>query len=176
MQFIDQSSAYTRKSLPFTKAVAANRAKVIAEAGSDKLAICFRPELKTALAFDLDVEDRFDFNALPTAQKVDLLIDELLPRFFHPDLVVLTGRSVWHVRFVVDGTVERTLRLDDMGVHDVSHEPDIWPEIEIETDILTLLAMLRAEIARFHMTKPPYPAVPRRTDGEDAVDDDVSGW
>ena len=105
-----------------------------------------------------------------------MLVDELLPKFFHPDLVVLTGRSVWHVRFVVDGTVERTLRLDDMGVHDVSHEPDIWPEIEIETDILTLLAMLRAEIARFHMTKPPYPAVPRRTDGEDAVDDDVSGW
>ncbi|MCB1342311.1 MAG: hypothetical protein KDK24_14835 [Pseudooceanicola sp.] len=175
MQFIDQAPAYKRKSITFAKAVAQGRARVKAETDADRLAVCFRPDLKTAIAFDMDIEDRLDFNALSTSEKADLLIDELLPKFCHPDLLPLTGRSAWHVRFVIDGTVERTLRFDDRGLHDVSHE-DAWPEIEIETDILTLLAMLRAEIARFHMTKPRYPEVPRVQDGEEVMDEDVTGW
>lgn len=175
MQFIDQSPAYKRKSISFGKAVEANRVKLTAEAGSEKLAICFRPDLKTAIAFDLDIDERLDFNSLSTSEKIDLLIDDLLPKFCYPDLLPLTGRSVWNVRFVIDGTVERTLRFDEFGLHDVSHE-DVWPEIEIETDVVTLLAMLRAEIARHHVTRPPYPEVPRVDNGEEMIDQDVTGW
>lgn len=175
MQFIDQSAAYTRKSITLDKALAAGRAKLTAEPGSDKLAICFRPELKIAIAFDLDIDDRVDFKTLPTPDKLDLMIDDLLPRFFHPDLLPLTGRAVWHVRFVIDGSHRRTLRLDDRGLHDVSRD-DPPAEVELETDILTLMALLRAQIAEFHHTRPPYPQVPRGAeDGDEDFDDEVWG-
>lgn len=175
MQFIDQSAAYTRKSITLDKALDAGRAKITAAPGSEKLAICFRPELKVAIAFDLEIDDRVNFKTLPTPDKLDLMIDELLPRFFHPDLLPLTGREVWHVRFVIDGNHRRTLRLDDHGLHDVSGE-DPEAEVELETDILTLLALLRAQIAEFHHTRPPYPQLPRSAwDEVEDYDDEVWG-
>lgn len=177
MQFIDQSAAYTRKSITLDHALTTGRARIGAHNGSDKLAICFRPELKVAIAFDLDIDDRVDFNALPTTEKMDLMIDDLIPNFFHPDLLPLSGQDVWYVRFIIDGTVVRTLRFDDHSAYNVSHALlDAEPDIELETDIVTLLALLRAEIARFHHTRPPYPELPAsvRGDGDD-FDDDVSG-
>ena len=169
MQFIDQSAAYTQKSITLEKALSTNRAKMTAGPGADALAQCFRPDLKTAIAFDLDIDERLEFNALSTPEKLDLLIDELLPKFFHPDLLALTEQPIWHVRFVVDGSVERTLQLDDLGLHDVSSE-ELEPDIEFETDVLTLLALLRSAIAEFHVKQPPYPVVPGQED-----DDEVWG-
>ena len=175
MQFIDQSAAYNRKSITLEKAIATGRARVTSAPGAEALMVAFRPELRLAIAFDLDIDERVTFNDLPTAEKIDLLIDELLPRFFHPDLLVLTGRDVWHVRFVIDGSHRRTLRLDDRGLHDVSRD-DPPAEVELETDILTLMALLRAQIAEFHHTRPPYPQVPRRAeDGDEDFDDEVWG-
>ncbi|MEC7256685.1 MAG: hypothetical protein VXW58_02600 [Pseudomonadota bacterium] len=171
MQFIDQSAAYNRKSITLEKAIATDRARVTAAPGAEALMVAFRPELKLAIAFDLDIDERVTFNDLPTAEKIDLLIDELLPRFFHPDLLLLTGRDIWHVRFVVDGTTRRTIRLDDLGVRDVSHL-DPAAEIELETDVMTLLALLRSAIAQFHVLKPPYPDLPPQPEDTEAVEYD----
>lgn len=172
MQFIDQSAAYTQKSITLAQAVAAGRARVSAPEGAEKLAMCFRPELKVAIAFDLDIDERLDFNTLPAGEKLDLFAAELLPKFFHPDLIPITGRSEWHVRFVVDGSETRLLRMDGRGLHDVSHQ-DRGADIEIETDMVTLLAMLRSVIAEFHHRKPPYPRLPAGA-GEEP-DDEVWG-
>ncbi|MHA6262360.1 hypothetical protein ACXYMO_04090 [Arenibacterium sp. CAU 1754] len=169
MQFIDQSSAYNRKSISLQQAIATERATLNADPDADKLVICFRPELKIAIAFDHDIDERVNFNDLPTPDKLDLLIDDLLPKFFHPDLLRLSGREEWYVRFLVDGSVERTLHLDDRGLHDVSGT-DVTPAIELETDVVTLLAILRAVIADFHLRRPPYPSLPGSDD-----DEEVSG-
>lgn len=173
MQFIDHAASYSKKSITLKQALADNRARLVAVKDAEDLVACFRPELKVAIAFDLDIEDRFDFNALPTPRKLDLMIDELLPRFFHPDLLALTSRPVWHVRFIVDGTNVRLLRLDENGLHNVSHldEP---AQIELDTDIVTLLAILRAVIARFHHLRPPYPQLPQSAYGPED-DDEVWG-
>lgn len=176
MQFIDQSAAYTRKSITLDKALASGRAKMATKPGAERLAMCFRPELKVAISFDLDIEDRLVFNDLSTPDKLDLLIDELLPRFFHPDILVLTGKSVWYARFIVDGNVERLLRMDDRGLHDATGQK-VPADVEIETDIVTLLALLRAAIAEYHMRRPPYPELPVAEPDEDGEfeDADVSG-
>lgn len=170
MQFIDQSSAYNRKSISLHEAIAAERATLSADDDADQLAICFRPELKTAIAFDHQIDERVNFNELPTPEKLDLLIDELLPKFFHPDLLPLTGRDDWHVRFLIDGSVERVLHMDDRGLHNVTGS-DATPAIDLETDVVTLMAILRSIIADFHLHKPPYPSVP----GMSGDDDEVSG-
>ena len=176
MQFIDQSAAYNRKSITLDKALSAGRIKMSTTPGVERLAMCFRPELKVAISFDLDIDERLDFNALSTADKLDLMIDELLPRFFHPDILVLTGKTVWYARFVVDGTVDRMIRMDDVGLHDVTGQ-NVHPDVEFETDIMTLLALLRSEIAQFHHLRPPYPDLPVAEPTEDGEfeDADVTG-
>ncbi len=176
MQFIDQSAAYNRKSITLQKAISAGRAKMSSKPGIERLAMCFRPELKVAISFDLDIEDRLVFDELSTPDKLDLMIDELLPRFFHPDILVLTGKTVWYAKFVVDGSVERLLRMDDRGLHNVTGQ-SIPADVEIETDIMTLLAMLRAAIAQYHVLRPPYPDLPVAEPSEDGEfeDADVSG-
>lgn len=176
MQFIDQSAAYTRKSITLDKALAAGRLKMTTTPGVERLATCFRPELKVAISFDLDIDERLDFNALSTADKLDLMIDELLPRFFHPDILVLTGKAVWYARFIVDGTVERLIRMDDGGLHDATGQK-MRADVEFETDVMTLLALLRSEIAQYHHLRPPYPDLPVAEPSEDGEfeDADVSG-
>ena len=179
MQFIDQSAAYSRKSITLEDALASGRARISTKDGSEKLAVCFRPELKVAISFDLDIDERVDFNALSTPDKMDLMIDDLIPNFFHPDLLPLTGKDVWYIRFIIDGTVVRTLRFDDHGMHNVSQALlDADPDVEVETDIVTLLALLRAEIAKFHHLRPPYPELPPNIldDDGDVIDDEVSGY
>lgn len=173
MQFIDHAARFNRKSITLERALAEDRIKIAYQPGAEDLAQCFRPELKIAIAFDLEIEDRLKFNALPTGDKLDLLIDELLPRFFHPDLLILTDRPVWYIRFVVDGKFVRVLRLDEFGLHVDSRELDS-PDVDIDTDIVTLLALLRALIAEFHYTKPAYPELPQSALGPD-MDDEVWG-
>jgi hypothetical protein len=172
MQFIDHASSYNKKSITLDRALAENRIRLDFEPGAEKLAQCFRPELKIAIAFDLEIEDRVKFNALPTNEKLDLLIDELLPRFFHPGLLLLTDRPVWHVRFVVDGQHVRVLRLDAFGLHLVPDDMNS-ADVEIDTDIVTLLALLRALIAEFHYTRPAYPELPQSAFGPD---EDADVW
>ena len=173
MQFIDHATPYNRKSITLGRALEDERARLIAVPDADRLMICFRPDLKQAMAFDRDIDERLEFKALSTAEKLDLMIEELLPLFFHPDLLVLTGREIWHARLIVDGSVERLLRMDDRGLHDATGSV-VAAEIELETDAITLLALLRAEIAKFHHTRPPYPALPQSAFGPDA-DDEVWG-
>ena len=152
MQFIDQSPAYRAKSVTLDQAVATGRASLKLTPGCEKLGICFRPELEIANAFDRRIHERVKFNDLATGDKLDLMIDELLPDFYHPENLPLTGREVWTVRFVVDGSVERILRMDAEGLRRIERaEPA--PAIELETDIVTLMAILRAAIAEFHQNR-----------------------
>jgi hypothetical protein len=58
------------------------------------------------------------------------------------------------VRFVVDGDVHRTLQIDKDGIRASDPDPDSGPDIEIETDIVTLMAMLRSIIADYHTNNP----------------------
>ena len=66
MQFIDQSAAYSQKSIPLDQATQSGRAKLVAVHGSEKLVLCFRPELEIANAFDRAIDARLRFFALPT--------------------------------------------------------------------------------------------------------------
>ncbi|MGR3660736.1 MAG: hypothetical protein ACU0CA_06035 [Paracoccaceae bacterium] len=154
MQFIDQAAAYTRKSISLEQALSSGRAKLTADPDWEKLAVCFRPELELANAFDRDIDARLSFKDLSTPAKLDLLIDELLPEFFHADLLALSGRDNWIVRFVVDGGIVRTLKIDSEGVHPVDGQ-DWIATFELETDIMTLFAILRSVIADFHLNMPP---------------------
>lgn len=154
MQFIDQSAAYNRKSISLSEAIKAGRANLMLGPDAEKLAVCFRPELGVATAFDRAINGRLKFADLSTPAKLDLMIDELLPGFFHADMLAETGRDNWCVRFVVDGTVRRTLAMDANGVRATRDDPDQSPDIEIETDVVTLMAMLRSVIAQYHTNKP----------------------
>jgi hypothetical protein len=158
VQFIDQAPAYSQKSISLTRAIDLGRAKINAEAGSENLMACFRPELKIATAFDTAVDARMRFFDLPTPDKLDLMINELLPGFYHPELLPLTGRDSWVVRFVVDGDVHRTLIMDADGIRTLEIGQDPVPAIELETDIMTLLALLRSTIADFHLNTPDVTA------------------
>lgn len=124
------------------------------EKGAEKLALCFRPELEIANAFDARIDARLRFFELSTPAKLDLLIGELLPKFFHADLLPLTGRDSWSLRFLVDGDVDRTLVVDASGLRAVDTGQGGDPAFELETDIMTLLAMLRSVIADFHLKTP----------------------
>jgi len=157
MQFIDQSAAYSKKSISLADAVAVGRAKMELQPGADKLALCLRPELGVANAFDAGINERLRFFDLTTPEKLDLMIDELLPGFFHANLLPLTGAESWSVHFVVDGDVHRTLIMDADGIRATEPGPDDIPAFELETDIMTLLAILRATIADFHLNAPDFP-------------------
>ncbi len=152
MQFIDQAQAYRAKSLSLDKAIAAGRASLTVEPGGQKVAACFRPELSEASAFDREINERVTFNDLPTGEKLDLMIAELLPRFFRPDRLAATGRDKWHVSFLIDGNIRRSLIIDASGVR-AEDDTDLPPAVEIETDIMTLMAILRSVIADFHLNK-----------------------
>jgi len=152
MQFIDHSTAYVRKSISLTEAVQAGRAKLTASPEADKIAACFRPDAEIAAAFDKSIHARLRFDGLTTPEKLDLLIEELLPDFYHPELLPLTGRSQWIVRFLVDGEVSRPLMLDSRGIH-AADTLDRTPDIDLETDAMTLLAILRSIIADYHLNK-----------------------
>lgn len=152
MQFIDQSPAYSVKSLSLQKAVAAGRARLTVAEGGAAVARCFRPALAEANAFDRDINERLDFKTLPTPEKLDLLIDELLPRFFRADKLAQSGRDRWIVDFLIDGSARRTLMIDANGVRGVAR-PDLPAAVELETDIMTLMAILRWVIASYHMKK-----------------------
>jgi hypothetical protein len=154
MQFIDQSAAYNRKSISLADAVKAGRANLTLGPDAEKLGVCFRPELAVATAFDRSINTRLKFADLSTPDKLDLMIDELLPGFFHADILPRTGRDNWRVRFVVDGTVRRTLEIDANGVRATKEEPDQSTDIEVETDAVTLMAILRSVIAEYHTNKP----------------------
>lgn len=154
MQFIDQAAAYSQKSISLTKAVDAGRAKLSAAPDAEKLALCFRPALKVASAFDTSIDARLKFFELSTLAKLDLLIEELLPGFFHADLLPLTGRDSWTVRFVIDADVHRTLFMDATGIRAIEDGQDTDPAIELETDVMTLLAILRSVIAEYHLKTP----------------------
>ena len=157
MQFIDQSAAYSQKSISLERAIESGRVKMILQPGAEKLALCFRPELDVANAFDSAIDARLRFFELSTPEKLDLMIDELLPGFFHADLLPLTGRSSWSVLFVVDGDVHRTLTMDANGICATNPEQSESPAIELETDIMTLLALLRSVIADYHLNAPDFP-------------------
>jgi len=152
MQFIDQAPAYSVKSMSLASAVTAGRAKLTVDPGGARVAACFRPELDAANEFDRDINDRLSFNALSTPEKLDLMIAELLPRFFRADKLALTGRDRWVVSFLIDGSVSRYIECDADGVRPVS-DPDQPPAVELETDIMTLMAILRWIIAEFHLKK-----------------------
>lgn len=152
MQFIDQAQAYTAKSLSLEEAIRSGRAKLTSAPGSEKMLACFRPDLDVATAFDRNIDPRFRFNDLSTSAKLDLMIDELLPGFFHADLLPTTGRQVWNARFVIDGNVTRDLQIDPYGLH-VLDSIDEEPSFELETDVMTLMAILRSIIADFHTKK-----------------------
>ena len=152
MQFIDQASGYAVKSMSLPRAIAAGRATLHVEPGGAKVAACFAPALDAANAFDRDINERLKFNALATPEKLDLMIAELLPRFFQADMLEKTGRDSWHVSFLIDGRHQRTLLIDATGVRAVD-DPAISPAVEIETDIMTLMAILRSVIADYHTKK-----------------------
>lgn len=152
MQFIDQASGYAVKSMSLSKAVAAGRATLEMEPDGARVAACFRPALDAANAFDQEINERVKFNALTTPEKLDLMIAELLPRFFYADNFAKTGRDNWHVAFLVDGRVRRSLLIDADGVRAVE-DPTMPPAVEIETDIMTLMAILRSVIADYHTNK-----------------------
>ncbi|MDK3072589.1 hypothetical protein QO034_05660 [Sedimentitalea sp. JM2-8] len=152
MQFIDQSPAYAVKSMSLDKAIGSGRARTSVAPGGARALSCFRPELKAATAFDREINDRLDFNALPTPEKLDLLIDDLLPRFFQADKLAQSGRDRWLVSFLIDGRYERNLLIDAGGVHRVT-DPDMPADISLETDIMTLMAILRSVIADVHLKK-----------------------
>lgn len=157
MQFIDQSTTYSKKSITLATALETGRAKLTADPDAHKLNICFRPELEVANAFDTAIDARLRFFDLTTPQKLDLFIDELLPGFFHPDLLPLTGRDSWTAHFVVDANIHRTLIMDKDGIRSIDPAPGLTPDLEMETDIMTLLALLRAVIADFHLNAPDFP-------------------
>jgi hypothetical protein len=54
----------------------------------------------------------------------------------------------------VDGTARRTLEIDANGVRATKDDPNQSPDIEVETDVVTLMAMLRSVIAEYHTNKP----------------------
>ena len=145
MDFIDQAPAYRQKTLSLKQAIQSGRAKVTASDKSQKLAVCWRPELAAANAFDKSINTRVKFNELPTEEKLDLMIEELLPGFYHPQFLPLTGQDSWIVRFVVDGNILRTLKLDAAGIHTVNGQ-DWTPAFELETDIMTLMAILTVSL------------------------------
>ena len=157
MQFIDQSADYRKKSVTLGAAVKDGRAQVVAPEGAETLALCFRPELRLANEFDRSINERVTFNDLPTDEKLDLMTAELLPKIYHPALLKQTGKDSWRVRFLVDGSVERVLHMDGDGV---GHAPadERAPDVEIETDVVTLMAMLRAAIADFFHNPPDLPS------------------
>lgn len=152
MQFIDQAPAYRAKAVSPDAAIASGRARLDAVPGAERLAVCFRPELEIATAFDRSIHARLKFDVLPTDRKLDLMIDELLPGFFHPEALPMTGRARWVLRFVVDGTVTRTLQVDESGIRRIDGG-DAPPDMLLETDIVTLMAMLRFCIADHHRSR-----------------------
>jgi len=99
MQFIDQAAAYSKKSISLEQAIQSGRAKLVLQPGAEKLALCFRPELEIANAFDARIDARLRFFDLSTPAKLDLLIDELLPEFFHLDL--LPGLGLAGITYLV---------------------------------------------------------------------------
>lgn len=163
MRFIDQTPAYSRKSLPLETAIALGRTDLFMAEDSNRLAVCFRPRLKVANAFDRAIDARVTFNDVTIPEKLDLMIAGLLPGFYHPEFLPLTGRTFWAVRFVVDGAVRRTLAMDAEGIRAIDgpvNGQDVVPALELETDIMTLMAILRAFIAAFHRNPTPLPTVP----------------
>lgn len=142
MQFIDQSPDYRQKSLSLKTAISKGRAKASFDPEFRMFGHCFRPELEIAKNFDRRIDKRLTFDELPTPQKADLLISELLPDFFVPEGLAASGRSVWSFRFLIDGDVERFLLADSSGLH--RSEDDLAEvSFELETDILTLMSLLR---------------------------------
>ncbi|WP_316774124.1 hypothetical protein [Sedimentitalea todarodis] len=133
-------------------AIVAGRATLQMEPDGARIAACFRPTLEAANSFDREINERLKFNALTTPEKLDLMIAELLPRFFYADNFAKTGRDIWHVAFLVDGRHRRSLLIDADGVRAVD-DPTIPPAVEIETDIMTLMAILRSVIAEYHTKK-----------------------
>lgn len=158
MQFIDQSAAYNKKSISLPRAIELGRAKVTAGPDTGKIARCFRADLKVATDFDRAIDARLRFFDLSTPAKMDLMIDELLPGFYHPDLLAKTGRDRWTVRFVIDGDVDRCLTIDATGLGLATPEHARTPDAEIETDIMTLMAILRSLIAEHHLNTPDVTA------------------
>ena len=149
MQFIDQSATYRKKSIHLSQAVSDGRAQVKARPGAALLAECFRPELKIVNNFDKSIDKRLKFDDLPTDGKLDLLAAELLPAIFDPDALPDGDNGIWRVRFLIDGTVERVLHIDASGIHPAPCD-DRANDIEIETDVVTLMAILRAAIADYY--------------------------
>ena len=152
MQFIDQAPAYKHKSISLKKAVEMGRAKVTIAPECQQLGHCFHPELTAATGFDKRIDKKVKFNDLPTPEKLDLMIGELLPEFYHADQLPQTGREAWMARFLIDGDVERVLRMDAAGLQ-VVDATDETPDFELETDIMTLMAILRSVIAEYHHNK-----------------------
>jgi len=93
-----------------------------------------------------------------------------LPGFFHANLLPLTGRDSWTAHFVVDGNVHRTLIMDAKGIRSIDPAPDNTPDFELETDIMTLLALLRAAIADFHLNAPDFPPAGIATSNPDEIE------
>lgn len=152
MQFIDQSAAYSVKSISLSKAISSGRAHLSVSPGGAKAVTCFCPGLHAATEFDREINEKLKFNALPTAEKLDLMIAELLPRFFRAEKVEQSGRKSWLALFLIDGRIERRLLVNQDGVSVVS-ATERKPDFELETDITTLMAILRSIIADFHTNK-----------------------
>ena len=152
MQFIDQAAEYRVKSISLDKAIQLGRANLTVAPGGGKAVTCFRPELDAATGFDKDINEKVDFNALPTAEKLDLMIENLLPRFFRADKFENSGRDCWCARFLIDGRIERFVIVDKDGVRAIDGLNQT-ADFELETDVMTLMAILRSVIADFHTRK-----------------------
>ena len=103
MQFIDQAARYNRKVVSVQQALREWRVSILAERGAEKLMDCFLPVLEVANAFDRSIAARMNFNALTTPEKLDLLIEELFPRFYVSEKLAQTGRDRWLVGMTIDG-------------------------------------------------------------------------
>lgn len=167
MQFIDQASAYNAKSLSLDQALKAGRAKLISTKGCEKMLACFHPDLESATGFDSNIDPKVKFNDMLTPDKLDLMIAKLLPGFYHADRLPNTGQDSWKARFVIDGNVVRTVQIDADGLRAVEND-DEDPAFELETDIMTLMAILRNVIAAVHTKKLDLAAFGVATAGENA--------
>ena len=149
MQFIDQSAAYRSKAISLQQAISSGRAQYRADTDAEGFGKCFRPDLEKATGFDKDIDGQVKFNGLTTPEKLDLMIEKLLPLFFVPGNLGASGRDSWDVHFLIDGASTRRLRFDDDGVRAVedSNEP---AAVALETDMATLMALLRWVIAQYH--------------------------
>ncbi len=145
MQFIDSSTAIHSNVMSVQKAIVTGRLDFKQATDIAEFAGLFRADREAAQSFDQRVEMLVDFSALSPAGKLDLLIDELLPRVFDAAGMAAFEQQAFVVRVTLNGGVERSLRFDGEGVTRVASDMGM-PDLAFETDIETLLAVLRHQV------------------------------